>query len=74
MLLLIFAGLGVLVLEDEVDLIGSATLIRTEHNDIGRGVGKLLGVELLVILEELHVGSTALKTIWSHGQLVLLQN
>lgn len=50
MLLLILLSLGVLVAEDEVDLVGSATLVRAEHNDVRRGVGKLLLVQGLVVL------------------------
>lgn len=60
-LLLVLAGLGVLVAEDEVDLVGGAALVGTEHNDVGRGVGELFGVEGAVILEELHVGTSTLK-------------
>jgi len=62
MLLLIFAGLRILVLENEMNLfaplvplphrgdsirlylVGSSTFVRTEHDDIGRGVGELFGV------------------------------
>ena len=61
MLLLVLASLGVLVAEDEVDLVGGAALVGTEHDDVGRSVGELLGVEGLVVLEELHVGTTALE-------------
>jgi hypothetical protein len=78
-LLLVLAGLGVLVLEDEVDLfsmsmcgklscfstdlIGSATFIGAKHDDIGRSVGELFRVERLVFLEKFHVCTTAFKTI-----------
>ena len=44
-----------------MDLVGGAALVGTEHDDVGRGVGELLGVEGLVVLEELHVGTTALE-------------
>jgi hypothetical protein len=60
-LLLVLASLGVLVAEDEVDLVGGAALVGTEHDDVGRGVGELFGVEGAVILEELHVGTSTLK-------------
>jgi hypothetical protein len=60
-LLLVLASLWVLVAEDEVDLIGGATLVGTEHDDVGGGVGELFGVEGAVILEELHVGTSTLK-------------
>jgi hypothetical protein len=62
-LLLVLAGLGVLVAEDEVDLVGRTTLVRAKHDDVGRGVGELIRLERLVILEELHVGTTALETL-----------
>lgn len=45
------------------NLVGSSTLVGPEHNNVGRAVGELLSVESLVVLEELHVGSTALQTI-----------
>lgn len=81
MLLLVLAGLGVLVTEDEVNLtgrkdmsvtvqctqalgidtylVGSTALVGTKHDHVGCGVGELLLVELLVLLEELEVGTTA---------------
>jgi hypothetical protein len=61
-LLFVLAGLWVLVLENEMDLlymisnqtcgkhhkieylVGGSALVRTKHNDIGRGVGELLSV------------------------------
>lgn len=61
MLLLVLASLRVLVTEDEVNLVGGAALVRAEHDDVGRGVGELFGVEGLVVLEELHVGTTTLE-------------
>lgn len=79
MLLLIFASLRILVLEDEVDLrllaiyvsiavcpsylVGGTTLVRTEHDHVGRSVGELLGMQLLVVLQQLHVGTAAFKTV-----------
>ena len=79
MLLLILAGLGVLVLEDEVDLlrvstclllddcwtdlIGGATFVGPKHDHIGRSVGELFGVERLVVLEQLHVCATTFKAV-----------
>jgi hypothetical protein len=73
-LLLVLAGLRVLVAEDEVDLdlsvfqltIGYAEqtlLVRTEHDNVRRSIGELLAVQLLVLLEELHIGTTTLKAI-----------
>lgn len=44
-------------------LVGSTALVGTEHDNVGRAVGEFLSVKRLVILEELHVGSTALETI-----------
>lgn len=80
MLLLILAGLGVLVLEDEVDLfhmstwpattslfwtdlVGGTALVGAKHDDVGRSVGELFGVERLVVLEEFHVCTATFKTI-----------
>jgi hypothetical protein len=80
-LLLVLAGLRVLVAEDEVDLesqlrsmqevemvylVGGTALIRSEHDDVGRGVGEFLGVKGRVVLEELQVRTTAIKTICVH--------
>jgi len=79
-LLLILAGLGVLVPEDEVDLfhmsnvpgdyiclwtdlVGGTALVGPKHDDVGRSVGELFGVERLVVLEEFHVCTTTFKTI-----------
>lgn len=64
MLLLIFASDGVLVSENEVDLIGGSALVGAEHDDVRRGVGELVGFESCVILEELHVSTTALEAAW----------
>lgn len=63
MLLLVFASLGVLVVEDEVNFVGVATLVRTKHDDVGRGVAELLLVKSLVVTQELHVSTTALETL-----------
>ena len=60
-LLLILAGLGVLVAEDKVDFVRRAALVRPEHDDIRARVGELVGLKLLVVLEELHIGATALQ-------------
>ncbi len=62
-LLLVLARLGVLVVEDEVDLVGVAALVGAEHDDIRRGIGELLLVESLVLTEELQVSTTALETV-----------
>ena len=42
-----------------VYLVGGTALVGTEHDHVGGGVGELLGMKLLVVLEELHVGTTA---------------
>jgi hypothetical protein len=44
-------------------LVGGTTLIGTEHNNIWGGVGELIGVKSRVVLEELHVSTTALETV-----------
>jgi hypothetical protein len=44
-------------------LVGSAALVRSEHDNVRGGVRELLLVKSLVILQELHVSSTALQTI-----------
>lgn len=62
-LLLILASLGVLVVEDEVNLVGVAALVRTEHDDVGRSIGELLLVKSLVVTEELKVSTTALEAV-----------
>jgi hypothetical protein len=78
-LLLILAGLGVLVLENEVDLfrmsiwlpagnfstdlVGSAAFIRPKHDDIGRSVGELFRMKRLVVLEEFHVCTPTFETV-----------
>lgn len=80
MLLLVFASLGVLVTEDEVNLLQSArlyvnctfrtylvcgtTLIWAKHNDVWGCVRELLRLELLVVLKKLEVSSTTLKAIY----------
>ena len=61
MLLLVLARLGVLVAEDEVDLVRGAALVGPKHDDVGRSVGELVGLKGFVVLEELHVGSTAFE-------------
>ena len=49
--------------ENEVDLVGVAALVGTEHDHVGGGIAELLLVESLVLTEKLHVSATALKTI-----------
>lgn len=44
-------------------LVSGATLVWSEHDDVGGGVGEFLGLKLLVVLKKLHVGATAFKTI-----------
>lgn len=41
------------------NLVGGAAFVGAEHNHVGGCVGKLLLVELLVLLKELQVGATA---------------
>jgi hypothetical protein len=45
-------------------LVGSTALVGTKHDDVGRSVGELLSVESCVVLEELHVRTTALKAVY----------
>ena len=78
MLLLIFASLRVLMLEDEMDLkqsaagingyfpsylVGRTTFVRTEHDHIGRSIREFLSVQSLVVLQQLHIGAATLKAI-----------
>lgn len=79
MLLLVFTCLRVLVLEDEVDLrlsaagtlveirlsylVGRTTLVRTKHDHVGRSIGELLSMQLLIVLQQLHICTTALEAI-----------
>lgn len=48
-----------LTMRERSHLVGSSTLVGTEHDDIWSSIGELLSVKLLVILEKLHVGTTA---------------
>jgi hypothetical protein len=50
------------------NLVGGTTLVGTEHDDVGRSIGELLTVKFLVLLEELHVSTTALKAICKISQ------
>ena len=63
MLLLIFTGLRILVVDDQVNLVGGTTLIGTEHDYVGGDVGELVLVESLVVTEELQVSTTTLEAI-----------
>jgi hypothetical protein len=45
-------------------LVGRAALIGAEHDDVGGSVGELLSVESLVVLEQLHVSTTALQAVY----------
>lgn len=40
-------------------LVGGTALVGTKHDHVGGSVRELIGAELLVVLEELHVGTTA---------------
>jgi len=62
-LLLIFAGLGVLVVDNQVDLVGGTTLVGAEHDNIGGDIGEFILMESLVVTEELQVSTTTLETI-----------
>ena len=62
-LLLVLASLWVLVVHNQVNLVGGATLVGTEHDDVWRGVGELILVKSLVVAEKLQVSTTTLKTI-----------
>ena len=64
MLFLIFTSLGVLVVDDQVDLVGGATLVGTEHDNVRGDIGELILVESLIITEELQVSTTTLETIY----------
>lgn len=63
MLFLVDASLWVLVVNNEVDLVGMATLVRTEHDNIRRGVGEFLLMKSLVVSEELQVRTATFKAI-----------
>ena len=64
MLLLKLAGDGVLVAEDEVNLVGSTALVGAKHDNVRRGVGELFAVKGFVLLKEFQVGTTALEAIY----------
>ena len=53
-----------MTLSQDTDLVGGTTLVGTKHDNIGRGVGEFLAMELLVLLEELHISTTALEAIY----------
>jgi len=48
-LLLVFTSLWVLVVDNEVDLVGVTALVGSEHDNVWRAVGELFLVESLVI-------------------------
>jgi hypothetical protein len=73
-LLLILAGLWVLVAEDEVDLVGGTALVGAKHDNVGGCVGEFVLVELLVLLEELEIGTTTLKAIWAMSVCIILNS
>ena len=56
-------SLPLFALRDRSYLVGGTALVGTKHNHIGSGVGELLGVELLVLLEKLQVGTTANQSV-----------
>jgi hypothetical protein len=78
-LLLVLASFGVLVSEDEVNLVlldhvicqmwsnaylvGGTALVGSKHDNVGRSVGELLSVKCLVVLKQLHVRTTALQAV-----------
>ena len=61
-------------------LVGGTALVGTKHDHVGSSVGELLLVELLVLLKELQVGTTAdqgvlgLNLILDHQGLPLVVN
>jgi len=63
-LLLVLARLGVLVVEDEVDLVGVAALVGAEHDDVRGRVRELVLMQGLGVPQQLHVGATALEAVW----------
>ena len=63
MLLLVLASLWVLVVDDEVDLVGGTALVGTEHDNVGGDVGELILVKSFVVTEKLQVSSTTFETI-----------
>lgn len=79
MFLLVLAGLGILVLEDEMNLgsrqhhvkrnfwqthfVGGSAFVRAKHDHIGRSVGKLLCMQFLVFAQEFHVGASTFETV-----------
>lgn len=65
MLLLVLPSLGVLVVENEVHLVGVAALVGTEHDHVWGRVGELILVESLVIPEELHISTAAFEAVCS---------
>jgi hypothetical protein len=44
-------------------LVGGAALVGTEHDHVWRCVRELVSVESCVVLEELHVSTTALEAV-----------
>lgn len=46
-------------------LVGGTALIGAKHDDVGGGVGEFIGVELLVLLEKLHVGTTTDQGVYT---------
>ena len=44
-------------------LVGRAALVWTEHDHIWGGIRELLSVQLLVVLQQLHISSAAFKAI-----------
>jgi hypothetical protein len=63
MLLLILTSLWVLVVDDQVNLVGGTALVGTEHDNVWGSIGEFVLVEGLIVTKELHVSTTTLKAV-----------
>lgn len=70
MLLLVRARFGILVVDDEMDLVGMAALVGAEHDDVGGRVAELFLVKGLVVAQQLHVCATTLETVWGRTKVM----
>jgi hypothetical protein len=53
-------------------LVGGTALVRTKHDNVRGGIREFVLVELLVLLEELEVGATALEAVCTVLVLIAL--